>query len=255
MTLRFCALASGSRGNALLVEHEDTLIMIDCGLPLKALRARLAAVGRSLEDIDALLITHEHHDHVRGIGPFLRRRDVPIWTAPGTAQAIDVIHRFERLRPDRELAIGSIKVHSFPVPHDAREPRQFVFRGGGQRLGLLTDTGHATPVIHEALKSCDALGIEFNHDTGMLENGSYPEAVKARVGSRYGHLSNDQAVDLLECLAHPGLQWVTALHLSERNNTRDRVRASAARVTDRCGTAFELAEQQAPSPWFEIDPC
>lgn len=255
MTLRFCALASGSRGNALLVEHEDTLIMIDCGLPLKALCARLAAVGRTLEDIDALLITHEHHDHVRGIRPFLRRREVPLWTAPGTARAIDVSHRFERLSPDRELVIGSVRVQPFPVPHDAREPRQFVFRGGRQRLGLLTDTGHATPVIHEALKSCDALGIEFNHDAGMLENGSYPEAVKARVGSDYGHLSNEQAVDLLENLAHPGLQWVTALHLSERNNTQALARAAAARVTDRSGTAFELASQEEPSPWLEIKPC
>ena len=255
MTLRFCALASGSRGNALLVEHDDTLIMIDCGLPLKVLRARLAVVGRTLEDIDALLITHEHQDHVRGIGPFLRRSDVPLWTSPGTAQAIDVIHRFERLRTDRELSIGSIHVQPYPVPHDAREPRQFVLRGGRQRLGLLTDTGHATPVIHEALKSCDALGIEFNHDAGMLENGSYPESVKARVGSRYGHLNNDQAADLLEHLAHPGLQWITALHLSERNNTQALVRASAARVTDRCGTAFELASQEEPSPWFEIKPC
>jgi phosphoribosyl 1,2-cyclic phosphodiesterase len=255
LTLRFCALASGSRGNALLVEHGETLIMIDCGLPTRTLGERLAVAGRSIEDIDALLITHEHGDHCRGIGPLRRRREIPVWTTPGTATSIDSIDSYESVRCDRELTIGSIRVQPFPVPHDAREPCQFVFSASGTRLGLLTDTGHATPVIHAALGTCDALGIEFNHDAGMLANGSYPESVKARVGSKFGHLNNDQAADLLAAVHHPGLQWVMGLHLSERNNSPERVRATAARVTDQSGTALHLADQDQVSPWLEVAPC
>jgi phosphoribosyl 1,2-cyclic phosphodiesterase len=255
LTLRFCALASGSRGNALLVEHGETLIMIDCGLSSRMLGERLEAAGRSIEDIDALLITHEHGDHCRGLGPLTRRRDIPVWTTPGTARSIDSIDAYESIRCDRGLRIGSIDVQPFPVPHDAREPCQFVFSAGRARLGLLTDTGHATPVIHGALDACHALAIEFNHDVGMLENGSYPEAVKARVGSKFGHLNNEQAVDLVAAVAHPGLQWVMGLHLSERNNSPERVRASAARVFGQSGTELRLATQNEASAWLEVDPC
>jgi phosphoribosyl 1,2-cyclic phosphodiesterase len=255
LTLRFCALGSGSRGNALLVEHDETLIMIDCGLPLKTLVRRLDAAGRSLDDIDALLITHEHGDHSRGIRPFTRKHDVPLWATSGTAQVVEAIETFERLRCDSELSIGSIDIRPVPVPHDAREPCQFVFSAGGQRLGLLTDTGHATPVIREALRACDAIAIEFNHDRGMLLNGSYPEAVKARVDSRYGHLNNDQTVELIADVAHGGLQWVMGLHLSEQNNSPERVRATAARVTDSSGVELRLATQDEASPWLEVARC
>jgi phosphoribosyl 1,2-cyclic phosphodiesterase len=253
LRLRFCALASGSRGNALLVEHDDTLIMIDCGLPLKGLTERLAAVERCPDDIDALLITHEHGDHSRGIGPLMRRHAVPMWTTPGTAQVVSDIDAYERLSPARELVIGSIRVQPFPVPHDAREPCQFVFRAANRRLGVLTDTGHATPAIRSALASCDALAIEFNHDRAMLENGAYPEAVKARVGSRFGHLNNDQSAELIGDVACANLQWVTALHLSERNNAPAQVRAAAARALDHSGVELRLAAQDKPTGWIEID--
>jgi phosphoribosyl 1,2-cyclic phosphodiesterase len=253
--LRFCALASGSRGNALLVEHEDTLILIDNGLALKTLVGRLDAVGRRLDDIDALLITHEHGDHSRGIGPLIRRRELPLWATPGTAQVISAISDYEAMRCDRELKIGSIDVRPFAVPHDAREPCQFIFNAGGKRLGLLTDTGYATPVVVESLKSCDAIAIEFNHDSTMLETGSYPESVKARVGSRFGHLSNAQTVGLLEEVAHSGLQWVMGLHLSEQNNSPAHVRTAAARITDQSSVELHLATQDEASPWLEVDRC
>ena len=253
MSLRFCALASGSRGNALLVEHEDTLIMIDCGLPLKRLAERLAHVDRSPDDIDALLVTHEHGDHSRGIGPLTRRHDVPVWATAGTAHAVDSIEAYQKLRPSRELVIGSMRLQSYPVPHDAREPCQFVFEASGRRLGLLTDSGHTTPAIHAALESCDALAVEFNHDRGMLESGSYPEAVKARVGSRYGHLNNEQAADLIGSVARPNLQWVAALHLSEQNNCPDKVRAAAAGALDHSSVELRLAAQDEPTGWIEID--
>ena len=250
LSLRFCALASGSRGNALLVEHDETLIMIDCGLPLTVLEARLAVVGRALEDLDAVLITHEHGDHSRGIGPLRRRRAIPLWTTHGTAAAVDEIDAFESVQLERELTIGSIAVLPFAVPHDAREPCQFVFRASGRRLGVLSDLGHATPAIRSALSGCDALALEFNHDAAMLESGSYPPSVKARVGSRFGHLSNAQAAELLGGLVHGGLQWVMALHLSERNNSPSHVRGAAAPVIG--GVEFTLARQDEPSCWIEV---
>lgn len=252
MSLSICSLASGSRGNALLVEHDDTLILVDCGLPLKTLSARLMHVGRSIDDIDAVLITHEHGDHSRGIGPLQRRHGLPLWSTPGTAHAVADIDNFERIRHGRELRIGSIRVEPFPVPHDAREPCQFVFNAGGRRLGLLTDSGHATPVIRRTLLACDAIAVEFNHDSYMLENGAYPASVKARVASRLGHLNNDQAADLLLDLVHPDLQWVLGLHLSERNNSPELVREAAARAIDHSGVELRLAAQDEPTAWIEI---
>jgi phosphoribosyl 1,2-cyclic phosphodiesterase len=252
LTLRFSALASGSRGNALLVEHDETLVMVDCGLPLRTLDERLAAVGRTAAEIDAVLVTHEHGDHSRGLRAFSRQYPAPIYTTPGTARAVDAIDAYERLGFGREFRIGSIRIEPFSVPHDAREPCQFAFSAGGRRLGVLTDTGHATPPIRRALENCNALAIEFNHDTWMLDNGSYPESVKARVGSRLGHLNNEQAADLLDELRHANLQWIVGLHLSERNNSPARVRAAAARVTDRSGVELRLAAQDEPTGWIDI---
>jgi len=252
LSLRFCALASGSRGNALLVEHGDTLIMIDCGLPLSSLEKRFAAVGRRIDELDAVLITHEHGDHSRGIAALKRGRELEFRATPGTARAVEAIGSDSRLRLDRELAIGSISVAPYPVPHDAREPCQFVFRAGGRRLGVLSDAGHATPVIRQALASCDALAIEFNHDAGMLENGSYPASVKARVGSRFGHLSNSQAAELLADLVHPELQSVMALHRSERNNSPELVRRAVGRATAGSRVEFRMADQDAPTDWVEV---
>lgn len=252
MSLRFCALASGSRGNALLVEHDETLIMIDCGLPLAVLEARLSAVGRGLADIDAVLLTHEHGDHCRGIGPLLRRRSIALWTTPGTALAVDGLGGFESLRFDRKIRVGSIDIVPFPVPHDAREPCQFVLEAAGRRVGVLSDTGHATPTIRKALDGCDALAIEFNHDADLLESGSYPPSVKARVGSRYGHLSNGQAAELLGSLLHDALQWVVALHLSERNNSPERVREAASDAIAGRRVDLRLACQDEVSSWLEV---
>jgi phosphoribosyl 1,2-cyclic phosphodiesterase len=252
LSLRFCALASGSRGNALLVEHDETLIMVDCGLPLKVLSARLARVGRSIDDIDAVLITHEHGDHSRGIGPFRKRCAAPFWSTPGTAAAVGEGQGFERLRHGCAVKLGSITIEPFPVPHDAREPCQFVFAAGQRRLGLLTDTGHVTPLIQRSLEACDAIAVEFNHDSWMLENGRYPAAVKARVGSRLGHLNNDQAAGLLCELMHPQLQWVAGLHLSAQNNDPECVRAAAARAIDHSRVELHLAAQDEPTQWIEI---
>lgn len=251
MTLRFASLASGSRGNCSLVEFDGTLLMIDCGLTLAAAEERLAALGRDPRDVTAILVTHEHGDHVQGVGPFARRYSTPVWMTPGTASASRGVRSPRYLSSHRGIAIGAIAVEPYPVPHDAREPCQFAFAAGGRRLGMLTDTGFITPHICERLVGCDALAVECNHDLEMLRQGPYPESLKTRVASRYGHLNNSQTTDLLSRVRHDGLQWVIGLHLSETNNSPGQAREALAAALDGEHTVH-LATQDAPTGWIAV---
>jgi phosphoribosyl 1,2-cyclic phosphodiesterase len=250
--LRFASLGSGSRGNALLVEADDTLVMIDCGLARTNLEERFETLECNPRDLSGVLLTHEHTDHVQGAAAFTRRYRVPVYATPGTASAIPWLSACRRLSCHRPLTIGAISIEPFPVPHDAREPCQFVFAADRRRLGVLTDTGHITPAIVERLSSCDALAVECNHDLTLLENGPYPAAVKARVASRYGHLNNAQSADLLLAVQHPGLQWVAGLHLSERNNSPQRVREAFGAAGEAHAWRLHLATQDAATEWLEI---
>lgn len=253
--MRFASLASGSRGNALLVEYKQTLVMVDCGLTLKAAEERMRALGREPRDVTALLVTHEHADHIRGVPAFARRYRTPVWMTAGTAAgaAVTSMPQLKIFNCSRPLEIGDVRVEPFTVPHDAREPSQFAFAAGGRRLGVLSDTGHVTPHVRERLGSCDGLALEFNHDHDALWNGCYPEAVKRRVASSLGHLNNGQAGELLRELSRPELQWVVALHLSEANNTREDVeRALQTGLGAGHPATARLASQDEVSGWLEI---
>jgi phosphoribosyl 1,2-cyclic phosphodiesterase len=253
MTLKFASLASGSRGNALLVEYDDTLLMIDCGLPLKVVEERLRAVGRTPQDVCAVLVTHEHTDHASGVYKFARRYNTEVWMTPGTASALGSAPHTRLLSAHRPLEIGAIRIEPFPVPHDAREPCQFVFVAGGRRLALLTDAGHVTPHMMERIEGCDAIGVESNHDLESLRNGPYPESLKARVASRFGHLNNAQTIDLVGRLDQQRLQWVVALHLSERNNSPEHVRAAFGPVVREARYPLHLATQDEATGWHGLD--
>jgi phosphoribosyl 1,2-cyclic phosphodiesterase len=253
--MRFASLASGSRGNALLVESGSTLLMIDCGLTLKALEERVAALGRDPRDIAAILVTHEHGDHVRGVPALAKRYRIPVWMTAGTAasgisRTLPVTKVFDCSRP---LAIGDIAIEPFPTPHDARESCHFTAVAGGRRLAMLSDAGHVTRHIRERFSGCDALAIEFNHDLDALWAGDYTRELKARIASPHGHLNNGQAAELVEAVAHDGLQWVVALHLSEANNTPERVRGALdLALRDRPDAIAHLATQHETNGWFEI---
>jgi phosphoribosyl 1,2-cyclic phosphodiesterase len=257
--LRFASLASGSRGNAVLVEFGDTLVMVDCGLPYRDLEQRLAAVGRAPEDVTAVLVTHEHGDHLRGVATFARRHATRVLASHGTSRALaalageDFEIELEPFSSHRPLTIGRIDVEPFPVPHDAREPCQFVFSAGGRRLAHLTDAGHVTRHIRERLAGADAVAIEFNHEAESLARGSYPPSVKARVASAYGHLNNAQAAACVVELRHGGLQWVMAMHVSERNNSREDVERALGAALDGSAASFSIAEQDSASGWIEIE--
>jgi phosphoribosyl 1,2-cyclic phosphodiesterase len=252
VTLRFASLGSGSRGNALLVEFDATLLMIDCGLPRKIVEERLRVLGCDPRDVTAVLVSHEHADHVQGVAKFVRRYNTPVWMTPGTASAVRGLARSNALSCHRKLVIESITVEPFPVPHDAREPCQFVFSAGGRRLGILTDAGHVTPHMYDRLTGCDALAIECNHDLDSLQRGPYPESLKARVASRFGHLNNAQTTEFLERVNHGALQWVIGLHLSERNNSPAHVRAALQSLPDSARYPLHLATQDAPTHWIEV---
>ena len=253
MTLRFASLGSGSRGNASLVEFGSTLLMIDCGLPRKVVEDRLHSLDRQPSDVTAILVTHEHADHAQGVATFTKRYNTPVWMTAGTASAVSGVTRVNELSCHRELSIGGIAVKPYPVPHDAREPCQFTFAAGGRRLGMLTDAGHVTPHMYEQLAPCDGLALECNHDLESLRSGSYPESLKQRVASRFGHLNNGQTTALLHQLDPTRVQWVVGLHLSESNNSPEQVRAALQPALEKARYPLHLASQNAPTAWLSLD--
>ncbi len=217
---------------------------------------RLARLGCPPEALSAILVTHEHQDHLGGVGPLARKYDIPVWLSRGTAQAayrrLGRLPRSHSLNCHRDFVIDALQIHPFPVPHDAREPCQFVFSDGRHRLGLLTDTGRATTHIARQLDGCDALILECNHDSEMLANGPYPPSLQARVAGGLGHLSNHQAAELLAQLDNTRLQHLVAAHLSEQNN---RPALAAAAISGVLGCEAEwiaLADQQQGLDWREL---
>ena len=222
--MRIASLGSGSRGNATLVQHLETTLLVDNGFSLRQFTQRLDRFDLEPDSIDAVLLTHEHSDHSGGIERLCKTHGIPLWTAVGTARAaLAPEFEYHRLVAGQVITIGEIEVMPITVPHDASEPLQFVFHqlDGGKRFGILTDTGHVTAHIVEAFSCLDALLLEFNYDPGMLESGPYPEMLKQRVGGDHGHLSNQQSIDLLQRIDTGNLACLIAAHISEKNNTPD----------------------------------
>jgi phosphoribosyl 1,2-cyclic phosphodiesterase len=222
--MRIASLGSGSRGNATLVQHLETTLLVDNGFSLRQFTQRLDRFGIQPESIDAVLLTHEHRDHSGGIERLCNTHGIPLWTAVGTARAaLAPEFEYHRLVAGQVITIGEIEVMPVTVPHDANEPLQFVFHqlDSGKRLGILTDTGHVTTHIVEAFSCLDALLLEFNYDPELLESGPYPEMLKQRVGGDHGHLSNQQSIDLLQRIDTGNLACLIAAHISEKNNTPD----------------------------------
>lgn len=221
--MRFASLGSGSRGNSLVVEAGRSRVLLDCGFAMSETSLRLSRLDLTPESLSAILVTHEHADHVGGVARFARKFQLPVWMTHGTCKGVaeNTFAGIELHLIDDHSAfsIGDLHVQPYPVPHDAREPAQYVFSDGARRLGVLTDAGMVTPHIEEILAGCTALVLESNHDKAMLAAGPYPEHLKRRVGGRFGHLDNESAAQLLASLAHSGLQHVVAAHISEKNNT------------------------------------
>lgn len=254
--MRFASLGSGSDGNGLIVESGGTRVLVDCGFTLTETITRLGRLGLAPSDLAAILVTHEHDDHVGGVARFARRYDLPVHLTYGTLVALgsagSMMPRVSLMDSHTPFAIGDLEIHPYPVPHDAREPSQFVFSDGDRRLGLLTDTGDSTPHIERMLSGIDALVLECNHDLELLMNGSYPPTLKRRIAGRYGHLDNDTAARILSGIDCSRLQHFIAAHLSAQNNTPERARAAVCAALN-CDEAWVgIATQKEGLAWRQI---
>jgi phosphoribosyl 1,2-cyclic phosphodiesterase len=253
--MRFASLGSGSRGNALVVESGRTRVLLDCGFSYAETVMRLARFGLAPEDIDAVLVTHEHDDHVGGVGRFAARTGIPVYLTAGTLSQVErklATVRCECFDPHSSFSLGALHVRPFPVPHNAREPAQFVFDDGTGTLGVLTDVGAPTAHIREMLSGCAALVLECNHDTEMLRDGPYPPSLKSRIGSRFGHLNNADAASLLAAIDTSRLRHIVAAHLSESNNTPELARNALAQSLGTLPSDVLVASQDAGFDWLGV---
>lgn len=251
--MRFASLGSGSRGNGTVIHADDTFLLVDCGFTLRETEQRLSRLGIAPQQLSAVLVTHEHGDHCSGVRVLSNRYDLPVYMTAGTARARTLLDVANRITIDSHLpfVIDGVQVQPVAVPHDAAEPVQFVFEWKGKRLGVLTDLGAITPFVREHYNSCDALLLESNHCIDMLSRGPYPPSLKLRVGGRFGHLSNAQAAGLLEEIEVDRLQHLVIAHLSEKNNTLERVQASMATVLQRVRNVL-YACQEDGFDWLTI---
>ena len=252
--MRFAYLGSGSRGNAMVVSHGQTHVLLDCGLNAREAGHRMRKLGIDPDTLSAILVTHEHGDHIGGVDVLSRRHQVPVFTTRGTS-------RSHKLKPETDVrvicthtvfSVGDLEIQPYPVPHDCREPCQFTFSTGAHKLGVLSDVGHVTPHIVDTLQSCDALALEFNHCPDMLAIGPYPPRVKDRVGGPLGHLSNQQAAELLTRIETGRLQHLVLAHLSEQNNTPE-LAVSAASEAAQCDAQWvQVAHQDDGLDWRDV---
>lgn len=254
--IRFASLGSGSSGNATLVEASHgittTRLLIDCGFSLRELNGRLARLGLSCSDLDAVFVTHEHGDHVGCALSLARRHDIPLITSRGTWRAIDDGAPLETLRFVRDgdvAAIGDLELRPYTVPHDAEEPLQLTCSDGATRLGVLTDAGSTTPHLLESLQRCDALLLECNHDPQLLAASAYPASLKSRIAGPLGHLANETAAGILAACRHGGLRHVVAAHLSERNNRPALARAALAAALGCADADIDVADPLLGLGW------
>jgi phosphoribosyl 1,2-cyclic phosphodiesterase len=254
--LRFASLGSGSEGNALIVEAGETRLMLDCGFSLAETESRLARIGLIPQQISAILVTHEHGDHIRGVAKFVRKHQVPVWLTYGTfssqAEGFLPSELVREIDSHGPFAVGDIEVFPYPVPHDAREPAQFVFGDGSRRLGVLTDVGCTTPHIESMLSGLDGLMLEANHDAVLLQNSVYPPFLKERIGGRFGHLSNAASAKLLSALDCGALQHCVAAHLSRQNNSPDHARQAFASALGCAPDWIGVADQATGLAWRSL---
>jgi phosphoribosyl 1,2-cyclic phosphodiesterase len=261
--LRFASLASGSKGNCLVAEARGgaavTRVLVDCGLNLRDTERRLERFGLAPGDIDAILVTHEHGDHACGVFEFAAGHGTLVCLTYGTYLALmaegRVIEgvRLSFVNGKEGAAVGELQVRPFTVPHDAREPVQYVLSDGAAKLGVLTDIGVPTPHVEHMLSGLDALVLECNYDRDLLWGGAYPRWLKERIAGPFGHLDNRASEGLLSKIDRARLKHVVGAHLSQQNNRPEIARASLARAMNCEETWISLATQEDGFGWRDCN--
>lgn len=251
--MRFAVLGSGSRGNGTLVASNDTYVLVDCGFSLRETERRLARLGVSAHQLSAILVTHEHADHVHGVGLLSRRYNLPVYLSNGTSRGMrKPVEVAGYLVGGQALQVGALNIDVVSVAHDALEPTQFVFNNGQRRFGLLTDLGSYCPTVLQSYHGLDALMIESNHCRDMLARGHYPYFLKQRVGGNEGHLNNHQAASLVNELGWQDLQHLVLAHLSSKNNLPHLARQCFVDTLGCDPDWLQLADQDSGLDWRHI---
>jgi len=267
MAVAMTVLASGSKGNCTLISTGGTRLLLDAGLSCRELLRRLALCGESASGIDAILITHEHSDHVGGVNVLAKRLKVPVYMTAATYETYHqyardsagnriTLERLETFEAGRAFEIGNVTVTPFTIPHDAVDPVGFTFRSEGIKVGVCTDLGYMPASVKHHIQGCQILMIESNHDLEMLRGGPYPWAVKQRVMSRVGHLSNEALADFLTTDYDGGAEYLILAHLSEQNNHPEIARMTAERALGEqrnfVRNQLMLAAQHEPLPAIRL---
>jgi len=254
--LKFSILSSGSGGNSVYIEADGKRILIDAGLSEKKLSQRMAHIDRSLNGLDAVFATHEHTDHIRGMGPLLRKHQLSLYTTEGTykraCHSLGKLPGFTPIRAGQPVEFGELIVEPYATPHDAEESVAFVIHYRGLRLGIATDLGKVTAEVTSKLQKLDALLIESNHDVDMLDAGPYPWVTKRRIKSDVGHLSNEACGEILSSVKHSGLRLIVLMHMSETNNHPELARITAHQALGQDTPEMIIAEQNHPTPLMSL---
>src|SRR5690349_15416479 len=256
--LRFASLGSGSKGNCLVADSGKTRVLLDCGLPPAEIERRLARLSLAPADVDGIVVTHEHDDHAGYAYAFAAKYLKTVWLTFGTRAALaeEGIHPGEvetrTVEGRTTFSIGDLEIQPFTVPHDAREPVQYVLSDGASRLGVLTDLGTTTAHVEATLSGCDALVLECNHDLDLLWGGDYPRWLKQRIAGPFGHLDNGTAGKLLAALDRSRLKHLIAAHLSEKNNRPELAREALAGAIGCEASWVGIATQEDGFSWREL---
>jgi|TARA_B110000971_G_scaffold189259_1_gene199504 phosphoribosyl 1,2-cyclic phosphodiesterase len=256
--MRLCSLGSGSSGNSFIVQDDSTTLLVDCGFGLSETVTRLDRYGLKPDQLNGILLTHEHEDHVKGAFSFSNKYNIPIYLSHGTFKMCkkrinenyDI--NFNIISGAKSFIINDIEVTPIPVPHDAREPFQYKFESNLKSIAIITDLGFITNHLIKSLKDIKGLVIEFNHDKNMLLDSDYPQSLKDRVSGMYGHLENMESIKLLKSINHRNIKWIAAAHLSEKNNDENLVKRLISDATMKEDGSIKVIDQMNGIDWMKV---
>jgi phosphoribosyl 1,2-cyclic phosphodiesterase len=241
-------LASGSKGNAIYISDGNTSILVDAGLSGREIERRLRSKGLSPENLDGIVVSHEHNDHIQGVGVLSRRYHLTVYMSRGTeaasASQVGTVHDLTYFNCGSSFQLNTLTIHPFSISHDAEDPSGFTINSNGLKIGIATDLGIATSMVKEHLRECYLLIIEANHDTDMLVEGPYPWFLKQRIKGRTGHLSNEDSNGLLKTVRHDRLCHVILAHLSEINNRPEIAQRVVGRAIEASKIKLTVARQE-----------